>query len=545
MNRSVNYWNTNPKRTSIVLALLAGSLLVAPGCKIPQLQCADQGPILPQFFDGFTHLKLRQDQSEDGVPNLDTGELSVDDVSLDNSSQLGWREFFADQDLVALVDQALLGNQELKILAQEVRIANYEIMARQGEYLPFVNVGAGAGLEKSSRFSREGAVEENVPYEPGEFLPDPYPDFLVAANLSWEVDIWRKLRNAKDAAALRYLGTQEGQNYVLTRLIAEVAENYFELLALDNQLDTLEKTIEIQKASLEIAIAKKENARGTELAVQRFQAEVRKNESEKLIINQEIIEVENRINYLLGRYPQPVQRSAANYLDLNLHDLSAGIPCQLLQNRADIRKAERELQAAGLDVKVARARFYPSLDITAGVGLRAFNAKYLLTTPESLVYNLAGELVAPLINKKAIRADYLSANAMQLQAVYNYQRTVLNAYTEVVNRMAKVENYTQSIEIKKQQLAALEASVESASQLFDNARAEYVEVLLAQRDMMEARMVLIETKKEQLGAVVNAYQALGGGNYSDSNFLFVNAEAGIQSVEAAPEPQPAAPAEPQ
>jgi outer membrane protein, multidrug efflux system len=188
-----------------------------------------------------------------------------------------------------------------------------------------------------------------------------------------------------------------------------------------------------------------------------------------------------------------------------------GLPSQLLHNRPDIRQAERELVAAGLDVKVARAHFFPRLDITAGVGYEAFNPKYLFMTPDALIYNAAGNLVAPLINKKAIRAEYRSANARQLQSVYNYQRVVLNALTEVVNRVSKVENYRKSIEIKKQQLESLEASVESASKLFQNARAEYIEVLFAQRDLLEARLVLIETKKEQLSAVVNTYQALGGG----------------------------------
>ena len=296
-------------------------------------------------------------------------------------------------------------------------------------------------------------------------------------------------------------------------MVADVAENYYELLAADNRLVTLDTTISLQEKSLEVATAMKEAARGTELAVQRFQAEVRKNQSQKLIIQQVIVEAENRINFIVGRFPQPVDRAMVEYIDLNLHALSAGVPSQQLQNRADIRQAERELAAAGLDVRVARARFYPSLILTSGVGLDAFNTKYLFLTPESLVYGVAGELVGPLINRRSIKADYLSANAEQLQAVYNYQRTVLNAHIEVVNHLAKVENYGQSIETKKQQLIALEASVDSATKLFQNARGEYLDVLLAQRDMMEAKMVLIETKQQQLTAVINAYQALGGGSY--------------------------------
>lgn len=506
MNHAAKNWSTWLGVRPVVVTLACGLVLSVPACRLPKLCCAEKGAPLPDTFNG--------------------------EVSTDSSAQIGWREFFDDPALISLMDQALVGNQELKILAQDVRIANFEIMARQGEYLPFVNLGARAGLEKSSVYSREGAVEENL-LANGQPFPDPLPEFLVAANVRWEIDIWRKLRNAKDAAALRYFATRDGQNYVVTRLVAEVAENYYELLALDNRMMALDKTIEIQQQSLEFSMAKKEAARETELAVKRFEAEVRKNQSEKLIVQQQITETENRINFLLGRYPQPVDRNSANYFDLTLHSLSTGLPAQLLQNRADIRQAERELAARGLDVRVARARFYPSLSLSAGVGYQAFNTKYLFISPESLIYNAAGELVGPIINRKAIKADYLSANAAQIQAVYDYQRTVLEAYTEVINLMNKVENYRQSIEIKKQQLAALESSVDNATKLFQNARAEYMEVLLAQRDLIEVRMKLIETKQEQLSAVVNAYQALGGGMYGGFGLL-ADATADIPGTEQVP-----------
>jgi outer membrane protein TolC len=328
-------------------------------------------------------------------------------------------------------------------------------------------------------------------------------------------------------------------------MVADVAENYYELMALDNTMLALDKTIEIQQQSLEMSEAKKRAGRETELAVQRFAAEVSKNQSEKLIVLQEIIEVENEINFTLGRYPQPVERVSANFLDLNLQTLSLGVPSQLLQNRADIRQAERELAAAGLDVRVARARFYPSLNLNGTVGYEAFNTKYLFLTPESLIYGLTGDLVAPLINRAAIKADYLTANAMQIEKVYDYQRTVLTAFTEVINRLAKVENYGRSIELKKQQLHSLEASVDNATKLFQNARAEYMDVLLAQRDMMEAKMVLIDTKQEQLSAVVNAYQALGGGRVSPQEIQLIGSgRVPATAIPAPPMPEPV-PAVPQ
>jgi NodT family efflux transporter outer membrane factor (OMF) lipoprotein len=443
--------------------------------------------------------------------SLDSSGSQLDANSFQNSAQLSLSAFFNDPYLLSLIDQAFAGNQELKILSEEIQIARNEVSSRSGEYRPFVSLGAGAGAEKSGVFTRGGAVEEQLEIAPGRDFPDPLPNFLVAANVSWELDIWKRLRNAQNAAAMRFLGTQEGRNYIVTRLVADVAENYYELLALDNRQITLDRTIEIQKQSLQIAEAKKLAGRGTELAVQRFQAEVRKNQSEKLILDQEIIEAENRINFLLGRYPQPVDRIAVEFVDLNLSSLSSGVPSQLLQNRADIRQAEREVSAAGLDIQVARARFYPSLLLTSGLGWNAFSTGYLFRSPESLIYGLAGELVGPLINKRAIQADYRSANAAQLQSIYDYQQTVLTAHIEVVNFISKVENYRQSIEYKKRQLQSLEASVDSATKLFQNARAEYVEVLLAQRELMEAKMLLIQTKQEQLTAIVNAYQALGGG----------------------------------
>ena len=484
-------------------SMAACALLTVPACKIPTLRCAKSANPVPETFE-------------------QTASVPIGGISGESSAQVPWCEFFGDQLLTDLINEAFINNQELKVLGEDIRIAQYEVQARSGAYLPFFNLGARAGIDKVGKYTRAGAVEEQLEIKPGRGFPEPLPDFLIASNITWEIDIWKRLRNAQSAAAYRYLGTQEGWNFVRTRLIAEIADSYFELLALDNRMQILDKTIEIQQKSLETAKALKAAARGTELGVQRFEAEVKRNQSEKLIIQQRIIEAENEINFAAGRFPQMVNRRTVDYINLNLHALSVGVPSQLLQNRADIREAERELSAAGLEVSVARARFYPSLILTAGIGYNAFNPSYLFSTPESLIYNAAGEMVAPLINRRAIRADFQTANARQLQALYNYQRVVLEAFTEVINYMTAVYNYGQSIEIKKQQLKALEASVEAATNLFQNARAEYIDVLLAQRDMMEARLVLIDTKQQQLSAVVNAYQALGGGGAptrSDSPLL--------------------------
>jgi multidrug efflux system outer membrane protein len=490
MNLSLSFSNKKHLKRMFAKAFTCSALLVLPACGIPNLRPPEPGPCMPPGFPaGF---------NEEGNP--------------ENSAQLGIDQFFNDPVLAQLIDQAVVGNLELKIMTEEVRIAGNDILARQGAYLPFATFGFSGGLDKPSLYTPLGAAEKQLFTPQGKHFPDPLPNMQLGLNVFWQIDVWRELRNARDAAAQRYRAALERRNYFVTRLVAEIAENYYRLMALDKRLDNLNQTIELQQKSLEMSKAKKEAGRGTELAVQRFQAEVRKNQSEKLIINQDIIEVENRINFLLNRYPQAVERNSAGFFDLHMRALSVGIPSQLLLNRPDIRQAERELAAAGLDVRVARAHFLPRVDITGGVGYQAYNPRYLFFTPDALIANVAGNLIVPVINKKAIQAEYLSANARQLESLYNYQRLILNAFTEVVNRMSKVDNYGKSIEIKKQQLESLEASVESATKLFQNARAEYMDVLFSQRDLMDARMVLIDTKKEQLSAVVNAYQALGGGD---------------------------------
>ncbi|MBK9177458.1 MAG: efflux transporter outer membrane subunit [Flavobacteriales bacterium] len=422
-----------------------------------------------------------------------------------------WRQFFTDPDLRALIDSALANNQELNIMLQEITIAQSEVRARKGEYLPFVDFSAAAGAEKVGEFTRNGAVEHSLEIDHDTRFPEPLPDFMVGVRASWELDIWKKLRNAKQAAVLRYLGTVEGRNFMVTNLVAEIANSYYELMALDNQLEILRTNIAIQQDALEIVRMEKQAAKVTELAVRRFEAEVLKNRSVQFDIQQRIVETENRINFLVGRYPRSVQRNSAAFSGLIPDTVYAGLPSQLLSYRPDIRKAELELAAAKLEVKAARANCYPSVRLTAGVGLNAFEASLLTETPASLLYNVAGDLVAPLINRNAIRATYAGANARQLQAVYDYERAVLNAYVEVVNQLSNIQNLRRSYDLRAQQVDALSSSITISSNLFRSARADYMEVLLTQRDALESRFELVETKKQQLNAMVDMYKALGGG----------------------------------
>ncbi len=428
-----------------------------------------------------------------------------------NTARVQWKDYFTDPYLNALIDTALKNNQELNITLQEIEIARNEVRAKRGEYLPSVGLRGAAGLDKVGRYTRNGALEATTDIEPGKEFPEPLGDYMVGAFASWEVDIWHKLRNAKKSAVARYLGSIEGKNFMVTNLVAEIANSYYELLALDNELEIVRQNIEIQSNALRIVKMQKRSARVTELAVTRFEAQVLNTKGLQYEVQQEITETENRINFLLGRYPQPILRDSENFIKLKPDTVYAGIPSQLLENRPDIRQAELDLVAAKLDVKVAKARFYPSLDLNAGVGLQAFNPTYLVQTPQSLLYSLAGDLSAPLINRNAIKAMYYSANAQQIQAVYNYERTILNAYIEVANQLSKMGNMKKSYELKEQEVQALAKSVTISNNLFRSARADYMEVLLTQREALESRFDLIETRQQQMSAFVHMYQALGGG----------------------------------
>lgn len=471
----------------IIYGCLAASLLAVAvvGCKMPELAQREANTNVPAAYAA----------SRDTV----------------NTAKVKWKDYFTDPHLNELIGIALQNNQELNITMQEIDIAKNEIRARKGEYLPFVGLRGSAEVEKVGRYTSKGANDATTDIKPGIEMPEPLPDYSIGAYANWELDIWKKLRNAKKAAVNRYLSSVEGKNFMVTNLIAEIADSYYELLALDNQLEIVNSNIGIQNNALEIVKLQKESARVTELAVKKFEAEVYKTRSLQFDIQQAIVETENRLNFLVGRFPQHIERDHSVFTDMVPQAVQAGIPSQLLANRPDIRQAELDLAAAKLDVKAAKAQFYPSLGISAGIGFRAFDPKYLLQTPESLLYGLAGDLTAPLINRNAIKATYYSANAKQLQAVYNYERTILNAYIEVANQLSNLSNLQQSYDLKKKQVEALTTSIAISGDLFASARADYMEVLLTQRDALESRFELVETKKQQLGAMVNIYRALGGG----------------------------------
>jgi len=372
----------------------------------------------------------------------DTLKVSLPALSKDSSVTISpaWRDFFQDPILQTLIDTALQNNQNLKITVQELAIARSAMTAKQGALLPSVTANIGAGVSKVGRYTAEGAGNVDTEITPGHKVPTVIPDLAPTLQFDWTIDLWNKLNSSKKAAVERYLASEAGQRAVKSQLVADVAENYYILLALDYKLSVMQEYISLQKNAVKIARIQKEADAGTQLAVEQFDAELAKAQADEYLLRQSIIETENNLNLLLGRFPQTIQRTKVDFLQLPMPTTSHSLSTQLLLQRPDVVQAEHELAAAKWDVETARKEFLPTFNLSAAIGLNAFNPKYLFKLPQSLVFNALGGLTAPLINKKAIQANFAQADAMQVEALYNYDKTLLTAFIETSTLQSKIAN---------------------------------------------------------------------------------------------------------
>lgn len=424
---------------------------------------------------------------------------------------LSWRSFFPDPSLQSLIAGTLGANPDLKIAFQRVELARAGVRQTTGALAPQVAVGVGAGLKKPGRYTAEGAGNAGTEITPGRPVPSPVPQLALGLDSSWEVDIWGKLRSARRAALSRYLASVEGTRFVTSALVAEVAAAYFELLALDHTQQVLQQTVLRQQEALEVVRLQMQAGRANELAVQQFAAQLASTRAMAVEVEVEIRETESRLNLLRGSFSAKIERSQDSLLIDVAPRFATGVPSEMLRNRPDVRQAEAEIEAAKFDLASARAAFFPSLTLSAAVGFEAFNPRYLLSTPESLAYSASAGLLAPLVNRSAIEAQFDAAKALQIHAMYNYQKVVLGAYAEVVGSLSRLEAGARITALRRERQAAVAQTVESADALYRAGKASYFEVLLAQQNTLSAELELIEAMKAQHLGAVTLYKALGGG----------------------------------
>lgn len=439
----------------------------------------------------------------------------ADTLLSDSAVLVPWRDYFKDSKLVSLIDTAFHSNLDMQIANQRVFAAQANLSASKNALLPQLRAAGWVGVTQYGKYTQEAVgnfdtnLSSNITSD--QKIPDPVTDYYVGAVASWETGLWGKLRNRKRAQYNRFLASTQGRQLVITRLVADVAARYYELLALDNELDIIRRFVRLQERAVEVIHIQKQSGRITELGVKQFEAQLYRFQALEVVKRQEIIATENALNTLLGRYPQPIQRS--DTLDLNNLPVmvSSGVPSQLLINRPDIRQAESAFIGSDYELKSARAAYFPSILITADAGMNAFRSSQWFKAPESFAYNVLGGISAPLVNRYQITVAYRNAYASRNQAFLEYQRTVLTGVEEVSTELNRVANYRKVSQLKALERQTLVDAVDISNDLFLTGYANYMEVLIARGNRLETELQLTETYRQQYLAAINLYRALGGG----------------------------------
>ncbi|MDT0687902.1 efflux transporter outer membrane subunit [Autumnicola psychrophila] len=414
-----------------------------------------------------------------------------------NMANVSWREIFTDPLLTGYIEEGLENNIDIRIAVQQVIAA--EAYLKQGKlgYFPTLNTNAQITHQELSANSQFGSLFSSI------------DQYELSGSLSWEADIWGKIRSTKRAFQARYLQSKAAHQAVKTRLIADIASTYYQLLALDEQIRITEQTIENRRTSLETTSALKEAGNVTEVGVKQTEAQLYTAMAILVDLKKQERLLENFFAILLGEAPMQIERTdlAEQEITTQLH---IGVPVQLLRNRPDVIAAEYNFVNAFELTNVARSEFYPSLTLTAAGGFQSLDIKELLD-PNSLFATLVGGLAQPVFNGRRIRTAYEVSLAEQEQARLNFRQSILTASREVSDALYSYEAATEKIDIKQKEFDAYDTATEYSEELLNNGFANYLEVLTARENALNSRLDLINAHYNQLEAMVNLYQALGGG----------------------------------
>lgn len=466
------------KINKVLLALAAMGAIAWQGCKLTEKTYTAADYVAPATFKGRS-----------------------DSAAITSSN---YRSFFADRNLVSLIDTALQNNADYKIALQKTLAARANYLAQKGELLPALELKGSGGQTRFGKYTMDGMGNMTTPGVP---FPE-INDFYAGAGASWEADIWGKLRNKKKAAQLRFLATEAGRNFVATNLIAEVAYKYYTLAALDEELKIVGKNVQLQQTALDIIKLQKEGGRATELAVKQFAALLAKTQGMEYKLKTDIVTTENELNFLLGRYATAIPRNPLSTADAD-RITHIGVPARLLSARPDILQAELELKATNADVAAAKAAFLPSVNLGGGIGYNTYSAT-MLFNPASFAYSMLGGLTAPVLNKNALRANYNQMLAEHTGAFYQYGKTVMNAVFEVATGIESLENLRSEYSYNLKAAAELNEAVNISNDLYVAGYANYMEIITAQKNALEAELDVALTKKKLLFGSVALYRALGG-----------------------------------
>ena len=422
-------------------------------------------------------------------PELDLP-TTIDGETTDslNVAAIQWWDIYTDTVLQNLIQKTLTHNKDLLMAAARVKESALARRITKADFYPKINLETNAEREYDE--SPDNSFEGKV------------------ASVSWEVDLWGKLRWANQESIAEYLQTVEGKRALQMSLVASVAEAYFELVALDNELKIVRQTVDARREGLELARIRYEGGLTSEMTFSQAQVELASAEALIPDLEQQVSLKENEIAFLAGEYPSRIDRVELPEDVMIPVSLPVGLPSALLERRPDVRQAEQELIAANAKVGIAYTSMFPQISLTTDLGAESDLLCDILKSPHYLV---SGTLLQPVIGLIKNKARHKAAQAAYERAVYAYEKAVLNAFMDAYNAIVRF-NKTKEIYESQYRLERSSRSTLDLAQLqYMNGVIGYLDLLDAQRTYLSAQISLSNAVRDKQLAVVNLYKALGGG----------------------------------
>lgn len=412
-------------------------------------------------------------------------------------ARISWREIFTDALLQTHIEEALTNNLDSRIALQQIMVADAYFKEGKAGYFPEINFSGNVNYQNLAPNSQFGDFFNSI------------TQYEAPVNLSWEADVWGKIRSNKRATQAAYLQNVAGHQAIKTELIAQIATLYFQIASLDEQIEITEKTIETRKKSLATTEALKSSGRLTKVAVKQTEAQVYTAEALLFDLKNELRIAENALAILKAEPPHQPKRNSLKEQEIG-EKIATGIPAQLLRNRPDVVAAEYELINAFELTNVARASLYPSFTLNASAGLQSLSFSDFFSL-NSFFYNALSGFTQPVFNRRALRTQLEVAEGQKEQAALRFQQTLLTAGQEVSNAIYSLSVFKERLSIKEKEFKAYQEAFEYSEELLKNGMADYLEVLNAQENVLNTQLEVVTNKLQVLESSVDLYRALGGG----------------------------------
>lgn len=428
-------------------------------------------------------------------------------ATADTSSiaDIQWKNFFTDATLQQLIDSAISNNYDMQIALKNIESSRLLFKQTKFNYTPQVNLNVSANTSNPSNNSLNGLTV-------GQFLGTNHiEDYNANLSLSWEADIWGKIRNQSKAALAQYLQTAEARKAIQTNIVSSVSQGYYNLLMLDEQLDIARRNVRLNDSTLQIIKLQLQAGQVTSLAVQ--QAEAQQLAAAQLVpeFEQNIAIQENALRILTGALPAQIGRNTRLDQLRVTEGVPTGLPSEVVSRRPDVRSAELALNVANANVGFNKANMYPVLNITAAGGVNSLKASNWFNIPASLFGTVAGSVLQPIFNRKKLKTQYEVSKIEREKVVLQFRQSVLNAVGEVSDALVKIEKLKERQAIAANRVTTLQQATGNANLLFKNGMANYLEVITAQSNVLQSELELASVKRQQLSAVAELYRSLGGG----------------------------------